>query len=171
MENSYKVILFLALLITAQSVYCQSDKDFCKAVNHLKFGKVERIIKRQIKKKENGFVYYPETNGWVSRTSYYSNYAFLIEWLKKQDCVEDAFWDKCQVKEAIYPGHSTIGVRFKTNKGIIQKCFVVQEGTTGQVNIWGWRPHIHKYENTLVYKKMYDCDGFIEQQKHLCDRK
>jgi len=92
----------------------------------------------------------------------------LTRWLKNMPCVEDAVRDKCQQKELIYPGSSSVGVKFKTSEGIVEKCFWIQEGTTGNVNIFGWKPHIFKSRNILRYKKMYDCKGFIELQRQNC---
>jgi hypothetical protein len=95
---------------------------------------------------------------------------FNIGWLMIQDCVADAYRDQCENKLAIFPGRSSIGVKFKTNSGIKEKCFSIQEGTTGQINILGWRPKISKSKYILSYKNTYDCEGFIEIQKQKCNQ-
>jgi hypothetical protein len=169
MESSFKTIVLITVFFICQNSYCQSDKAFCNAVEHLKFNKVERIFNRQVNKLAEGYVYANQDSGWGIATSYYSHYTTLINWIKKQDCVADAFWDKCQAKAAIYPGHSSIGVKFKTENGIVEKCFLIQEGTTGQVNILGWRIQLFKSKKILLYKKMYNCENFIQQQKMNCD--
>ncbi len=169
MENSFKIILLATTLFVFQNSYAQSNKAFCKAVDDSNFNKVERIFKRQVKKLSQGYTYASQDNGWGISTSYYTHYTTLINWLKKQDGVVDAFWDQCQAKAAIYPSYSSIGVKFKTKNGIVEKCFLIQEGTTGQLNILGWRPKLFKSKKILVYKKIYNCENFIEQQKMNCD--
>jgi hypothetical protein len=168
MESSFKIIVLITVFFICQNSFCQSDKAFCNAVEHLKFNKVERIFNRQVNKLAEGYVYANQDSGWGNATSYNTHYTTLINWLKKQDCVIDAFWDKCQAKAAIYPGYSSIGVKFKTKNGVVEKCFLIQEGTTGQVNILGWKPKLCKSKNKLVYKKIFDCKNFIEQQKTNC---
>lgn len=95
-------------------------------------------------------------------------YDSIINELQRLECVDDVFWDKCQAKALLYPGKSAIGVRCKTNTGIVEKCFIIQEGTTGQINIFGWRPKIFKSKQKLKYKGTYDCEGFVEDQKKNC---
>ena len=92
----------------------------------------------------------------------------LTEWLSEMPCVEDAFWDKCQHKPAIYPGWSIIGVKFRSKGQVLEKCFHFQEGTTGTINIFGWRPHVLRMRNLLIYKRMFDCPGFIIRQREVC---
>ena len=92
----------------------------------------------------------------------------LTMWLKNKSCIEDAFGDKCQTKISIYPGWAIIGAIFKTKKGMLEKCFYIQEGTTGSIQLFKWRFPFFKMKNKLIYKKMYDQPGFIEQQKKNC---
>jgi hypothetical protein len=167
MESTYKITLFLLIFLSSQKAFSQSEKAFCKAVESMNFKKVERIVHRIVKKNRAGQTYFNgEGSGYQINLS--PCYDSIVNWLKKQDCVEDAYWDKCQSKELIYPGSSSIGVKFKTKTGIAEKCFLVQNGTTGQVNIFGWKPKISKAKKNLVYKKMYECKGFIELQKLNC---
>lgn len=156
-------------LFICQGLFSQSNHAFCKAVAHANFSKAERIFKRQVKKYANVYPYSSKDSGRVIKTAYEDNNTAIINWLKKQEGVADAFWDKCQAKPAIYPGYTSIGVKFKTKDGIAEKCFLIQEGTTGQVNILGWKPKLFKSKPTLVYRKMFNCDNFIEQQKKNCD--
>ena len=53
-------------------------------------------------------------------------YDSIINELQRLECVDDVFWDKCQAKALLYPGKSAIGVRCKTNTGIVEKCFIIQ---------------------------------------------
>ncbi len=168
MEGVFKIILLTIFFFIYQNSFSQNEKAFCKAVAEMRFNKVERMIKKIIKKNRKGQIYF---NG--EGSGYQINLApsldSITNWLKRQSCVEDAYWDKCQMKILIYPGSSSIGVKFKTKKGIVEKCFWIKEGTTGQLNIFGWRPKVAKAKQQLVYKKMYDCKGFVETQKKNCD--
>lgn len=161
-------LLFIALLLAGTlTSRAQSQDAFCKAVAKEKYRKIERSVKRQVKKHKQGVTFY---NG--PGSGYQINLAPSLDsitlWLKNMPCTEDAFWDKCQMKIMIYPGSSSIGVKFKTNQGIKEKCFFIQEGTTGTLQIFGWRPKVWKTRNILVYRKMYDCPDFIEKQKKNC---
>lgn len=163
----------IALLLIVVCSFCyasaQINQRFCSAVEKGNFKKAERIFKREIKKRKNGTAYDNGPGSGMQITHQY-NLDTLTMWLKNQPCVEDAFWDKCQNKIMIYPGWSIIGVKFKTNGGVTEKCFSIQEGTTGTIKIFGWKPHLFKAKNKLVYRKMSDCEGFIEQQQANCNQ-
>ena len=145
----------------------QSNTKFCKAIEKEHFKKIERLLKQQVRHHKNGQRYY---NG--AGSGYQTNFTpaldSLTNWFKNQSCVIDAYWDRCENKIAIYPGWSVIGAKFKTKKGIVEKCYSIQLGTTGKINLFGWRPQLFKTKNKLVYKKSYDCNGFIKQQKLNC---
>lgn len=159
------IVCSLLLLLKVNFICAQSEMRLCKAIEKGKFGKVERIVKRQIKSlpefKES------DASGKIN-LSMEENVENLTLWFKNMNCVEDAFEDKCQNKIAIYPGWSIIGVKFKTSSGIEEKCFSIQKGTTGTINIFGWHPKVSRMKNKLVYKKMYNCPGFVEEQKRNC---
>ncbi len=167
MERTLKIILTLFFIFVFKNVFCQNETALCKAVANSNFRKVERIVKKVIKENKTGQTYFNgEGSGYQINLS--PCFDSITNWFKKQDCVEDAYWDKCQTKVEIYPGHSSIGVKFRTNSGIVEKCFQIQEGTTGQINFLGWRPKISKEKKQLVYKRMYEYNGFIELQKLNC---
>ena len=170
MERTLKIILSLFFILIFQNIFCQNETALCKAVANSNFRKIESIVKTVIKKNIKGQTFYNgEGSGYqIDLTLCFDS---ITIWFKKQDCVEDAYWDKCQEKVAIYPGHSSIGVKFRTKNGIVEKCFLVQEGTTGQINILGWKPKIFKSKKILIYEKMYDSENFIEQQKINCERR
>lgn len=46
---------------------------------------------------------------------------------------------------------------------------MIQQGTTGDVKIFKWRFHLFKYKDKLVYKKIYDCEGFIDRENENCN--
>jgi hypothetical protein len=164
MESTLKIILLTFFLFVLQNAFCQNANVFCKAVNNSNFRKAERIVIKVIKKNRKGQTYFNgEGSGYQINLT--ASLDSIINWLKKRDCVEDAYWDKNQLKPAIYPGWATIGIKLRTNKGIIEKCFFIQKGTTGQVNILGWRPKLFKSRQELVYKRMFNCENFIKLQK------
>lgn len=162
-------ISFIFFHFLFNSAFSQDNCIFCRAVENKNFNKTERIFKREIKKYKHG-IKYDNGPGSGIQISHVAGLDSLTAWLKNKPCVADAYWDRCQSKIAIYPGWSSIGVKFKTKSGEIEKCFYIQEGTLGITDIFGWRPHVFKTRNILVYKKMYDCLGFIEQQKKECDQ-
>ncbi len=170
MEIVHKIIFVIILLSSIEISYSQCEKKFCKAVESANFNKVERIIKRVIRKHKHGQTYFNgEESGY--QITLVSSFDSITKWLDKQPCIETSFWDKCQSKPCIYPGWTTIGVVFKTKNGSVERCFTLENGTTGQVNILGWRPKIFKSKIKIIYKKMTECEGFIEIQKANCIKK
>lgn len=161
----YILALLLSFFILT-TVSAQSKEKFCRAVEQGNFKKIERMFKRQLNKHKNGTQYDNGAGSGVQVTHEY-NLDFLVWWFKSFPCVKDAAWDKYQPKIAIYPGGSTIGVIFISKGEIKEYCFSIQEGTTGQVNIFGWRPKLFKAKNILVYKKLSECPGFVVKQHEL----
>lgn len=159
------ILSFLLLLFFIDSASGNDGAKLCKAVSKGNFNKVERIVKRHV----NGLPESKESDS-VNPTnlSMDQNIDSLKRWFKIMDCVDDAFDDKCQNKIAIYPGWSIIGVKFKTASGLVEMCFSIQKGTTGTIKIFGWKPKVARMKNKLVFKKMYDCVGFVEEQKRNC---
>ena len=121
----------------------------------------------QVSRHKKGQRYY---NGAGSgyQTNFTPSFDSITTWFKSQNCIDDAYWDKCQNKIAIYPSWSIIGVKFRTKNRTVEKCFSIQQGTTGKINFFGWKPTLFKMKNRLVYRKSYDCKGFIAQQKLNC---
>ena len=168
MEITYReIIVSLLFGLTFQISFAQSNTKFCKAIENENFNKIERLVKKQVRHHKKGQRYY---NGAGSgyQTNFTPSFDSITTWFKSQNCVEDTYWDKCQNKIAIYPSWTIIGVKFKTKNGTVERCFSIQQGTTGKVNFFGWKPTLFKMKNRLVYKKCYDCKGFIEQQKLNC---
>lgn len=95
----------------------------------------------------------------------------LVAFLRRQPGVEDAAWDKCIGKLDIWPGHSNIGLRWRVGDEVRERCWTVQEGIMGTINILGWRPHVRKDRQQLKYKRARSCPGFVEQQRKYCEEK
>ena len=168
MEISYrKIIIVLLLGFTFQISLAQTNNTFCKAVAKENFNKIERLVKKQVRHHKKGQRYYNGT-GSGYQTNFTLSFDSITTWFKSQNCIDDAYWDKCQNKIAIYPSWSIIGVKFRTKNRTVEKCFSIQQGTTGKINFFGWKPTLFKMKNRLVYRKSYDCKGFIALQKLNC---
>lgn len=141
----------------------------CKSIYNGNIRKAEKSIKKQIHFYRNGTSYFNGPGSGFQITFEHS-YDSLINWLKRQSCVEEAFSDKYEMKPGIFPGTSAVGVKFITRKGVLEQCFKIQEGKTGHVNFFGWRPKLFKEKKVLVYKYMSNCPGFIERQKYYYSR-
>ena len=163
-----RILLIIICFAFIKTTYSQNDIAFCKAVETGDFNKVERIFKREIKKRKNGKVYNNGPGMGMQITHIY-NLDTLTMWLKSKTCIKDAFWDKCQNKISIYPGSAIIGVLFKTKNSFQEKCFLIQIGTTGTLKIYNWRIPFSKMKNKLIFKKMYDCAGFITEHNKNCN--
>ncbi len=164
-----KIIPVLALFILFNFIsHGQDNASFCKAIENGKFKKAERKFKRMVKSIPES-ADYSDTKS--AEPTMHENIESLTQWFKGLSCVEDAFQDKCENKIAIYPGWSVIGVKFKTNAGIVEKCFSIQLGTTGTTNIFGWHPKTSRMKNKLVYRKMFDCPRFISDQNRKSNSK
>ncbi|MBK7173976.1 MAG: hypothetical protein IPH84_12245 [Bacteroidales bacterium] len=157
-------ILFLALNVT----FGQSNRPFCNAVQHGNYRKVERILKHETRKYRHG-VTYDNGPGSGMQVTHSPGLDSLTSWFKTMPCVKDAYWDKCCNKPGIYPGWAVIGVLFDQDGQTIAKCFTFQLGTTGSMNVFGWRPHILPMKDHLIYRKISDCPGFIERERRKCE--
>ncbi|NVO18943.1 MAG: hypothetical protein HXX13_04550 [Bacteroidetes bacterium] len=161
-------IFFLVYLLSCTS-YAQHDDAFCKAANNGNFRKVARQFKKQVRLRRYGLTC---DNGTGSGIQVIHTYGLdtLTLWLRNHSCVVDAAWDKCQVKPAIYPGWAIIGACFNTRDGIKEECFYIQEGTLGNLWLFGWHPHLFKPKNILTFKKHYQSEGFVHQQNQNCEQ-
>ena len=160
MKSSLTTLAFIFML---NIVFAQENCSFCKAVGNERFNKVERLIRKEVRKHRDGISFY-NGPGSGMLVSHVTGIDSITRWLSGKPCVQAAAWDKCVAKISIYPGGSVIGVIFKTRSGEVEKCFKLQEGTTGTLHIFGWRPQVFRAKNLLLYKKMYDCEGFTIQQ-------
>ena len=136
-----------------------------RAIKQAKFSKIERILKKEIKKHKKG-KHVINNNG--TYTSHQDTPLLLVKWLKLHSNITEAISDDCENKISIYPGWFRLGVLFNTNKGMIEKTISVQTGKTGNVSFFNNRFHLLPSKNVLVYKNMKTTNGFITQQKLNC---
>jgi hypothetical protein len=92
--------------------------------------------------------------------------------LRTQIGVNGVDWDRCVIRPAIWPGTWTLGVVFRTRDGkvqdILERCYTIQGGRPGTINLFGWRPHVRKDRDDLKVKRAHVCEGFLEEQKRIC---
>lgn len=92
--------------------------------------------------------------------------------LRKQIGVNGVDWDRCVIKPAIWPGTWTLGVVFRTRDGkvqdILERCYTIQGGRTGTIDLFGWHPRVFKARDDLKVKRARACAGFVEEQKKAC---
>ena len=95
----------------------------------------------------------------------------LAAFLRRQPGVVDAEWDRCIGKLDLWPGHSTIGLRVLIDGLEHERCYRVQEGIPGTINLFGWRPKVRATREHLQYQGARACTGFVEEQRRHCARR
>ncbi len=156
--------LFIALLLPL-TLSAQDAERFDKAIRKGSIHAVDRWMQRELHRQRHGQVVTMPT---ASYTVHGPTYDSLVTFLRVRPGVIDAVWDKCMMKEASWPGHSRIGLRIELNGAQYERCYRVQEGRPGNINLFGWRPHLRKGRGSLKYLGAADCPGFIAEQRRLC---
>lgn len=144
----------------------QDAASFAKALEHQSSHAVDRWMKRELHRKRHGV---PVTAPGSSYTIHSPTYDSLTIWLRRQPGVVDAEWDRCIGKVDLWPGHSTIGVMVHFDGVTHERCYTVQEGRTGTLNLPGWRPKVRKTREELKWKGARECPGFIVEQRGYCE--
>ncbi|MBR9860747.1 hypothetical protein GYB22_08370 [bacterium] len=144
------------------SIYSEAKPSMCNHVKKENWKKVDRSVKSIILKHKKADLY-------VSPTSSYHYYSPSLDSICAEintlDCVDTALWDKYATKIAIYPGHSTIGVRFLSDTGFTERCYLVQEGGIRRMNsLLRWTSIYMVDRHRLFYEGSDFCNGFIEEQ-------
>lgn len=159
-----RFVLFTLLLLPAV-LYAQDEKRFQRALNAKNEKVMDRWVKHELHRhRKRQLISTP--NG--SYSSYTPTYDSLVAFLRRQPGVEDAAWDQCIGKIDIWPGHSNIGLRWHARGQVFERCWTVQEGIPGTLDLPGWRPHVRKDRQQLKYKRALDRPGFVEQQRRYC---
>lgn len=147
------IAAFFFCLILHSSI--QASDDFCTSVFKSDFNSVENIIHKKIRK------------AWRNKKDFENNWErldSLQNWLKAQDCVDDAYWNKNDAFILITTTFvRSLAVRFKTKDSLVEKCYQIR--TTKQMfGDWlFWRFGVDVSNNRLKYLGVQDCDGFIKQ--------
>ena len=160
-----RFVLFTLLLLPA-TLHAQDAERFQRALNAKSEKAMDRWMKHEIHRARQGHLV---TTASGSYTVHDPTHDSLVAFLRRQPGVLDAAWDKCVGKIDIWPGHSTIGMRWRSGDQVIERCWVVQEGIPGTINLFGWRPRVRKSREQLRYKNARECPGFVEQQRKNCE--
>jgi hypothetical protein len=141
---------------------------FARAMERGNIHAIDRWMKRELMAQKKGE---QVDNGSAMITVHTLTYNSIVDWLRKQPGVIDAAWDGCVGKLDIWPGHSTIGVRVRLNGVEYERCYRVQEGIPGTVNLFGWRPKLRRSREHLKFLGAAECPGFVgEQRRHCAER-
>ena len=143
----------------------QDPDGFTRAVERGKIKAIDRWMKRELMAKKKGEAV---DNGSTTITVHSLTYNSIVDFLTRQPAVIDAAWDGCMGKVALWPGRSTIGLRVRLNGVEYERCYRVQEGIPGTIDLFGWRPMVRKDRQHLKYKRTSVCPGFVEQQRKFC---
>ena len=96
----------------------------------------------------------------------------LYATLRKQIGVIGVDWDRCVIQAGTWPGTWTLGVVFRTREGkvddILERCYTIQGGRPGTINLFGWHPRVRKDRPHSKVTRIESCPGFVEQQRKIC---
>ncbi len=160
-----RFVLFTLFLLPV-ALHAQDAKRFQRALNARSEKAMDRWVKHEIHRHRNGQLITTPSGSYLSHAPTFDS---LVAFMRRQPGVEDAAWDKCMGKIDIWPGHSNIGLRWHARGRIIERCWNIQEGILGTINLFGWRPRVRKSREQLRYKNARECPGFVEQQRKYCE--
>lgn len=147
-------------------VLCAQDAEgFARATRRSNSHALDRWMKRELHRQREGTLV---TTPSATYTVHYNTYDSLVLWLRNQPDVIDAAWDKCVIKPASWPGYSTIGLRVRVGGLVRERCYTVQEGRMGAINLFGWRPKVRRSREWLKFLRAGECVGFVAQQHGYC---
>ena len=159
--RSVLLILFILPLV----VPAQNTKRFQRALLSSSEGAMDNWMEREIHRVRNGQLVATPSGGY---SEHHSTHDSIVAYLRRQPGVEDAAWDRCLNKISIWPGHSTIGMRWRVGAVARERCWIVQEGIPGTINLFGWHPKVRKNREYLKYLRAVDRPGSVEQQRQYC---
>lgn len=157
--------LLLCLFLLPVVAPAQNAQRFQRALASGNERAMDRWMKCEIHRVRKG---HPVSTPSGSYTAYHNTHDSLVAFLRRQPGVEDAAWDKCIGKLDVWPGHSNIGLLWHAYGQVHERCWTVQEGIPGSVNLIGWRPKVRRDRQHLKYKRASICSGFVERQRNYC---
>lgn len=160
--------LLLAVMLFGTTLLAQDTKSFTRALEHHSPHALDRWMKREFHRQRKGVLI---NNGSGSYTFHSLTYDSLVVWLRRQPGVLDADWDRCVNKILLWPGHSTIGVHVRLGGAVRERCYTLQEGRTGTITVFGWRPRVRKSRQDLKLVGVRDCQGFVTEQRRYCSER
>lgn len=146
----------------------QDATTFAKGLKRDTHRALDRWMKHELHRQRHGSKITTPSGSYTSHSPTYDN---LTAWLRQQPGVLDAEWDRCIANLNLWPGHSTIGVRVRLGGVVHERCYTLQEGRTGTINLPGWRPKVRKTRKTLKLVGVRECEGFVVEQRGYCKDK
>ena len=164
MAPALRLIGGLAVLAAIAS-HAQDADAFARALEHESPRTLDHWMKSELHRHRKGT---QVTAPGSSYTSHAPTYDSLATWLRRQPGVVDAEWDRCVNKLAIWPGHSIIGVQVRLGGVVRERCYTLQEGRPGTLQLFGWRPRVRKSREGLKLVEVKECPGFVAAQHRVC---
>lgn len=161
--------LILILVLVPLFALGDNDYHFAQAIKKGNVRRIDRHMKRFIHregKEVRASSYLHALGGAEDRIG------GLYASLRTQIGVIQLDWDRCVAKPAIWPGTWTLGVVYRTRDGlsdqVLERCYTIQGGRPGRINLFGWRPRIRKVRNDLRVINVRSCPGYVEEQERIC---
>lgn len=159
-----RALAFLAILL-ANTAMAQDARTLARAIERGNTHALDHWMERELHRQRKGVLV---TTSSASYTIHSPTYDSLVTWLRRQPGVVDAEWDRCINKIMIWPGHSTLGVRVQLKGGVSERCYTLQEGRPGTIQLFGWRPRVRKSREELKLVQVKECAGFVAEQRRIC---
>lgn len=159
--RSLLIALFSLPLVSS----AQDSGTFAKALQSGRVERLDRWVKHEIRRHRLGLTVNTPSATYIMHSQTFDS---LVSFLRQQPRVSDAAWDGCMSKIAIWPGHSTVGLRVVINGIEHERCYRVQEGIPGTIHLFRWRPHLRKNKEHLKYLGAEECPGFVDEQRRNC---
>lgn len=161
-------LLILALLWPMLAC-ADNDQHLARIIHQGRPNRIDRCMRRFIQREGRDF---RTPDGAHPLGGAEARIGDLFTSLRTQIGVVEVDWDRCIAKEAIWPGTWTLGVVFRTREGkegdMLERCYTIQGGVPGTLNIFGWRPHVRKDRHDLKCIRARACPGFVEEQHERC---
>ncbi|MCB9184996.1 MAG: hypothetical protein H6591_13895 [Flavobacteriales bacterium] len=128
--------LFLFCLFLPLHHRAQDARAFRHALLSGNLNQMDRWMKHEVHRQRKGRLIKAPGARYVSHAGTLDS---LTAFLTRQPGVLEAAWDRCAKKAAIWPGRSTMGMRWRSGDRIIERCWTIHEGIPGSIRILGWR--------------------------------
>ncbi len=149
--------------------FADNDPRFARIIERGHVGRIDRYMRRLIERegRDHRAPTYLHPMGGAEDVL-----SDLYYQLRTQIGVSMADWDRCVMKPGTWPGTWTFGVVFRTQEGkvddILERCYTIQGGRPGTINLFGWHPRLRKSRSDLKVVGRGACVGFVEQQRKTC---
>lgn len=164
-----RYLLILAILLPSLA-FADNDPRLARIIHQGRPHRIDRCMRRFIEREGRDFRTPDDIHALGGAEARIGD---LFTSLRTQIGVVGVDWDRCVMKPAIWPGTWTLGVVFRTREGhaedILERCYTIQGGVPGTLNIFGWRPHVRMDRQDLKCIRAGACPGFVEQEGRRCE--